>query len=116
MSGRGSGTMYLAGTVCFVLKGPYVALTEIGWELWKTVNRSIDNGMPPEESAPSVSDVAEASRIEDGGGKCCLGCCLMKKPPSLFSKWTLTLSECPGIEKFVNNCEIIKNLSERSGH
>lgn len=97
LSGRGSGTIYRAGTVCFVLNGPYVALTEIGCELWKTVNRSIDNGMPPEESASSVSDVAEASRIEGGGngGKCCLGCCLMKKPPSLFSKWTLTLSVCP---------------------
>lgn len=80
--------MYLAGTVCLVLNGPYVALTDIGCELWKTVNRSIDNGIPPEGSAPSVSDVDDASNTEGGGngGKCCLGCCLIKKPPSLFSK------------------------------
>lgn len=86
LSGRGSGTMYLAGTVCFVLNGPYVALTEIGCELWKTVKRSIDNGIPPEESAPSVSVGEDESNTEGDNGEKCLDCCLMKKPPSLFSK------------------------------
>lgn len=42
-TGKGSGTTYLAGTVCFVLKGPYVALMEIGCELWNTVNLSVDS-------------------------------------------------------------------------
>lgn len=103
MSGSGSGTTYRAGTVCLVLNGPYVALTEIGCELWNTVNRSIDNGIPFEVSAPPVPAVEDASSMEGGGitGKCCLGCCLMKKPPSLFSKCTLTHSE----EAITNKCK-----------
>lgn len=75
--GNGSGTTYLAGTVCFVLNGPYVARTEIGCELWNTVKRSIDKGEPL-VAEPSVKSGLEM--------KCWRGNCLRKKPPSLFSK------------------------------
>lgn len=55
LTGSGSGTTYLAGTVCFVLNGPYVARTDMGCELWNTVNRSVDKGDPVGGELPPKS-------------------------------------------------------------
>jgi len=64
--GMGSGTIYLAGTVCLVLKGPYVALIEIGWLLCNTVNLSIDSGVPVDVVPGPPGSGINASGIAKG--------------------------------------------------
>lgn len=93
MESNGSGTIYLAGTVCFVENGPYVARMEIGCDDWKTVNLSTErilDGVDVDGSTLERSGIA---------WMCCFGVWRKKNPPSLFSKWTSTPNIVPGIKR-----------------
>ena len=106
---RGSGTRRRTGTVCFVLKGPYVTRMATGWLEGKTVKCSvvIVLGSPCSISKRgSLESRAVCSTDEDEddlelmdreGVNPVMGPLLlppnvlegrMKNPPSLSSKWT----------------------------
>lgn len=80
-----SGTIYRAGTVCFVENGPYVALIETGWFACTTVKRLNDNT----ESWFSFVIDGVFLRSDNVFGDCTVEC-LKKKPLSGFSKLTWT--------------------------